>query len=90
MTIASFFFGLVVATFIGLGFHLWKGGGFFIILLDIVLSWVGFYAGHFLSKEMGWEMWIVGPIHIGPAIAGSILFLLLGNWLTTPQESSER
>jgi hypothetical protein len=85
LTFPSFFFGLVVATFIGLGFHIWKNGGFFKIIINILLSWIGFFAGNFLGQQMDWEIWIIGPFHMGSAIFGSIMVLLLGHWLGSSQ-----
>ena len=68
----------------GAGFHLWKGGGFARLLLYEILSGFGFWSGHnFSSYVMGWDFWKLGELHLGFAVLGSILFLVVGEWLSS-------
>ncbi len=81
MHIAAILFGFLVASLLGSAFHLWRGGGPGKLVFYILLSWVGFWAGHSVSKQMGWDFLSVGPIRMGTAILGSIFLLSVGYWL---------
>ena len=82
MSIASIVFGIVLSTLYGAGFHLWRGGGAGRLLLFLVVSWVGFWGGQFIADALGWDFDNLGAIHIITASAGSLVLLLLGNWLS--------
>jgi len=46
-----------------------------------LLSAIGFTGGHWAASALGWNFMSVGPLQLGPAICGSVIFLLAGNWL---------
>jgi len=81
MTIPAFLFGSLVAVLLGSLFHLWKGGGFFHILLYILAGEIGFWAGHFFAQLLDLQLWSLGPIRLGPSIISALFFLLLARWL---------
>ena len=82
MTFPAFIFGFIIASIFGAVFHLWRDGGLGRLILYLVLSWVGFAAGHILAAGLGFKFFEVGPLHMGFGILGSIGFLLLGHWLS--------
>ncbi|MFH1446174.1 MAG: hypothetical protein ABIG43_02035 [Chloroflexota bacterium] len=82
MTFPAFIFGFIIASIFGALFHLWRDGGLGRLILYLVLSWVGFAAGHILATGLGIKFFEVGPLHMGFGILGSIGFLLLGHWLS--------
>jgi len=82
MTIPALVFGSIIAFIIGTVFHLIIGGGFIRIIITIVSSLIGFWIGHFIGYKIGLSFWNMGLIQLGPAIIGSLLFLVLGYWLT--------
>jgi len=82
MTLPAFFFGILVSTLIGSAFHLWRGGGLGRFILYIILSWIGFWAGHEIGDQIGWTFWSIGPLRLGMACIGSFLFLGMGYWLS--------
>jgi hypothetical protein len=82
MTLPAFLFGLLVSTLYGAAFHVWRGGGFWRLVLYILLSWGGFWAGHFAGSRMGLEFGQVGPLQIGAGTAAAVIFLLVGYWLS--------
>lgn len=89
MTIPALILGLVLSTLYGAGFHLWRGGGAGRLLLYLILSWVGFWAGHFAGELLGWTFFSQGALHVGMATLGSALALATGYWLSlvnTPEE----
>ena len=81
MTIPAIFFGVILSTAFGTAFHFLKGGSLNKLLLYIILAWAGFWAGHFLGAAIGWSFAAVGPINTGMATLGSLLVLLVGDWL---------
>lgn len=89
MTLPALLFGIVLSSLYGALFHLWRGGGPGRILLYQVLAWAGFWAGHFGGIWLVWQFWTVGPLNVGPATLGSLLFLLVGHWLSLVEISRE-
>jgi hypothetical protein len=82
MTLPSLIFGIILSSLYGAGFHLIRGGNLGRLVLYLILAWAGFWAGHFLGGALGWTFASVGPLHIGTATLGSLLFLLVGYWLS--------
>lgn len=82
MTLPAFLFGMLIATVYGSAFHLFRGGGFGRLILDIIFSWVGFWCGHFLASRADWIFWSIGPLNLGMATVGSIIGIILGYWIT--------
>lgn len=74
--------GLVLATLYGAAFHFWRGGGVGRLVLFILLSLVGFWLGHWIVGAQGWNLLRVGTLQVGGGTFGSIIFLLIGNWLS--------
>ncbi|MEW6028627.1 MAG: hypothetical protein AB1564_00355 [Chloroflexota bacterium] len=93
MTVPTLLFALLLALLIGALFHLWRGGGGGKLLLYLVLSVLGFAAGHFLAVWRGWSLLRVGSLEAGVAGLGSLLFLAVGEWLSmvnvTPPDDSQ-
>jgi hypothetical protein len=85
MTLPSFILGATIATLLGAGFHLWRGGGLGRLLLYVALAWVGFWVGHALAAQFSFELFRVGPLFLGLGIAGSVGLLALGHWLLVVQ-----
>lgn len=81
MTLPAFIFGMLIAAFYGSVFHLIFNGGLIRLLLFLVLSVIGFWAGQLVADLLGWKFLMVGPLALGVASPGSLLFLILGLWL---------
>jgi hypothetical protein len=82
MTIPAIFFGIVLSTTYGTAFHFWKGGSLKKLLLYCILAWLGFWIGHFCGGLIKLNLGVFGPINIGIATVGSVIFLFLGDWLS--------
>lgn len=82
MNVSTYIFGLVMATLLGAVFHLWKDGGFWKLVIYIILSWVGFFLGHFIAKSAGLSFMTVGSLYLGGGVIGSIIFLFIGHWFS--------
>jgi hypothetical protein len=82
MTIPAIFFGLVLSTTYGTAFHVWKGGGMKKLFLFIILAWLGFILGHITGGILKWNFAAVGPVNVGMATLGSVVFLFVGEWLS--------
>jgi hypothetical protein len=85
MTLPTLVLGFIFSTLIGALFHLWRGGGPGRLLFYLSLSWSGFWIGQWIASNFGWTFDKFGSIHIGAAIVGSLLFLLVGYWLSLVQ-----
>lgn len=88
MTIASLLFALLLALLLGAIFHFVRGGGAWNLILDFILSVIGFAAGHFLVLWRGWTLYRFGALDLGAACAGGLILLLIGDWLSHLPPSS--
>ncbi len=82
MTLPTLLFALLVALLYGALYHLLRGGGFWRLLLYLGLSILGFAAGHLIGIWRGWLLLPLGPLNLGLSSIGSILVLLIGDWLS--------
>jgi hypothetical protein len=82
MSLPSAIFGLLLALLLGTLFHVVVDGGPARLLLYLVLSVAGFGAGAWLAFVRGWVVLPVGPLDVGAAAMGSIVFLGIGHWLS--------
>jgi hypothetical protein len=82
MTYPAILFGILISTLYGTVFHLWRGGGLGRLLLYVIFGWIGFWIGHGLASYFGLTIGMAGPLHLGPASVGSLIFLLVGYWLS--------
>lgn len=82
MTLPAMIFGFIVSTLYGAAFHVWRGSGAGRLLLYLILGWLGFWTGHFLAARWGWTFGKLGPLNLGMASAGSLIFLAIGHWLS--------
>ena len=85
MTLPAFIFGFLISTLIGAVFHLILGGGAGRLLLYLILGWVGFWVGHYVAGLTSLRFAAVGPMNLGLAVVGSLLFLGVGYWLSLVQ-----
>lgn len=82
MTLPSLILGLLIALLMGTLFHLWADGGLGHLLLYIALSVTGFGAGQWIGSSQGLQVLPVGPLDLGVAMVGSLLFMGAGHWLS--------
>jgi hypothetical protein len=91
MTIPSLLFALLIALALGALYHLIRGGDWSHLLAYLVMSVLGFAAGHLVGLWRGWVFFPLGPLNLGLEIAGALVFLVLADWLIhlpprTPEE----
>ena len=82
MTLPALLFSLMIALLYGAVYHLIRDGGFWRLILFLFLSVFGFALGHLIGLWRGWVWFPLGTINLGLSTAGSLLLLLLGDWLT--------
>jgi len=82
MTLPSLLFALLIALLYGALYHLFRGGGFWWFLLDLGLSVVGFGMGHLVGLWRGWRLIPLGAINLGLSSLGSLVVLVVGDWLS--------
>lgn len=70
---------IFIAVGLGLAYHLWRGGGFFRLIMSIVAAWVGLAIGHFVGQFFGWRLVMVGELHLAEGLIGALLVLMLVN-----------
>ena len=85
MTLPSFVLGAIIASILGTSFHLLRGGSGVRLVFYLVLAWVGFWSGHWIAQQLGWNILTLGPLNIAFASLGSWLVLNLGYWLSLMQ-----
>ena len=89
MTFPAFLFGCLIASIFGCAYHFWRGGKAGKLLLYNVFAWVGFWVGYLIGDLMGWRFLTVGPLNLGISILFTLLFILVGSWLSQIQTESK-
>ena len=82
MTLPTLLFALLIALLYGGLYHLIRGGGFWRLLFDLGLSLIGFVIGHLIGVWRGWVFIPLGSLNLGMSSVGSIIILVLGDWLS--------
>ena len=82
MTLPTLLFALLVALLYGALYHVIRGGGFWRLVLYLILSVIGFAVGQLVGLWRGWLLLPLGSLNLGMSSIGSILILLLGDWLS--------
>lgn len=82
MTIPTFLFALLIALFYGALYHLIRGGSLWRLFLYFGLSISGFVIGHLFGLWRGWMFIPLGSLNLGLSSMGSILILVVGDWLS--------
>jgi hypothetical protein len=90
MTLPTLLFGFLISTLYGALFHLWRGGGAGRLSFYLIAGWLGFWSGQVLASRWNWAFWSIGPLHIGMATLASVLFLLIGHWLSLVEVSPKK
>jgi hypothetical protein len=85
MSVPGIVLGIVISTLIGAAFHVWRGGSLGRMFLYIGLSWLGFWVGQVAASALDWKFGTIGSVHLGMAIAGAIIFVGAGYWLSLVQ-----
>lgn len=90
MTIPALLLALLFALLIGTLYHLLRGSGIGHLLLFLGLSVLGFGGGHLLSLWLNWDFLPLGQINIGLSSVGSIIFLVIGDWLSRIEVKADK
>ena len=89
MSLPTFLFALLIALFYGAIYHLIRGGRFGRLLLYLGLSVLGFAAGHLIGLWRGWILIPLGSLNLGMSSLGSIIILVIGDWLSRVEVKQE-
>lgn len=82
MTVPALLFALLIALLYGSLYHLLRGGGFWRLVLYLVLSVLGFAIGYLIGLWRGWIFMPLGSLNLGMSSLGSLLILIIGDWLS--------
>jgi hypothetical protein len=89
MTIPMLLFALLIALLCGVLFHILRGGNGWRLLLNFGLSALGFATGQWISFARGWHLFMFGALDIGMGVIGSVVVLILGEWLSRIETTNE-
>lgn len=82
MTLSTLLFALLISLLYGAVYHLLRNGGFWRLVLYLVLSVVGFVLGHLIGFWRGWNFFPLGSLNLGMSSIGSLIILVIGDWLS--------
>ncbi len=89
MTLPTLLLALLIALFYGTFYHLVRGGGGWRLLFYLALSVTGFVAGHLIGLWRGWIFFPIGGMNLGLSSIGSLVALILGDWLSRVEVNME-
>ncbi|MCB0191564.1 MAG: hypothetical protein KDJ65_06425 [Anaerolineae bacterium] len=72
---------LLLGGVFGTLFHLWRGKSMRDLILYLLAGIIGFVLGQSIAMIMGFEMWLIGSLHIVEATIASWGGLFLVDWL---------
>ena len=81
--------GLVIALLAGALFHVVRGGSGWRLLLFFGLSILGFVLGQTVGIWFGVLLFKLGGLEIGLGVLGSLLVMILGDWLSRIQPTDK-
>jgi hypothetical protein len=87
MTIPNFLLGFLIASLYGALFHLIRGGRAGRLAFYLIVSWIGFWIGHFAGVSAGWPIISLGPLALGSATIFTFAFLIIGGWLYREEQN---
>jgi len=82
MTLPTLLFALLIALLYGSLYHLLRGGKFWRLVLYLGSSTLGFAIGHLVGLWQGWIFMPLGSLNLGMSTVGSVLILIIGDWLS--------
>ena len=86
----GFAFSALLATFYGAVFHLWRGGGYGMLARYLLAAWSGFALGQAVGWLIGWQVLMLGQVHVVEGTLGSGVLMLLIHWLAAPPREPNR
>jgi hypothetical protein len=89
LTLPAIVFGLLISFLIGAFYHFMRSGGGWMLLLYLGLSALGFAAGQGVSIWRGWIILRFGMLDVGLGMIGSLIFLVIGEWLSKIEVKNE-
>ncbi len=78
----GFAISVLLATAYGAAFHLLRGGGHGMLARYLLAAWGGFALGQAVGWLIGWQVLMLGQVHVVEGTLGSGILLLLIHWLT--------
>jgi hypothetical protein len=85
----ALFFGSLIAILCGLIYHLLRGGNLARLMMYLITAWIMFFAGQWLSEQLGWRLMRVGSLNLFPSLLATFLGLILVSILARPDGRSE-
>jgi hypothetical protein len=89
MTLPALLVALLFVLLYGALYHLLRDGGIGHLLLYLGLSAIGFGVGHLVSLWLRWDFIPLGQINLGISSIGSLIILVIGDWLSRIEASPE-
>ena len=81
---------VILATAYGAAFHRWRGGGYGMLVRYLLAAWGGFVLGQLVGWLGGWELAMVGQVHVLEGTLGSGVLLLIVHWLAASPSTPTR
>lgn len=72
---------LILGAIYGTIFHVWRGKTFKDLAIFMVAGMVGFIIGQALGNLFGFQVFLIGPLHIIEATVTSWITLFVAQWL---------
>ena len=89
MTTPTILLALVIALLYGSVYHFIRGGGGWRFLIFLGSSLLGFFAGQAFGMWQEWYIFLLGPINLGMGTLGSLIFLVISEWLSQIEVNRE-
>jgi hypothetical protein len=78
-----FTFAFIIATTYGAGFHFIMGGDARRLALFLLISWVGFFMGHYIGIAFEINIFNIGALRIVSATVSTFVMLIFAHIFTS-------
>ncbi len=84
MTLPGALLAFIIASAVGLLFHLLRGGGVARIGLFLATAWISFFSGHYVGEWLDLHILRLGSLNLFAALFGTLLGLFTASLLAGP------
>jgi len=75
----SLIVSLIIAAGLALAYHVWRGGSFARLVVSLAAAAAGFLAGQFAAQLFGWQLLMLGEVHLAEGLIGALIAIVVVN-----------
>ena len=86
MSLPGVLYGFLIASAVGLAFHLVRGGNLTRLVVYLVTAWISFALGDTVGGWIGLHVWRFGSLNVFAGLVGTLFGLATAAFLAGPDQ----